>query len=77
MQKIFVNGKPTATENFISLMTADGEVDFDALGAELDSDTLDKAIDSFDKSYDLYELIERYLQLADKPIICEVAECQN
>ena len=68
MQKIFVNGKSTAIEDFLKLYEYEGSYDYDNLGAVLDSDTLDKAIDSFDKVYTTFELIERYLQLADKPI---------
>lgn len=72
MQKIFVNGKDTTIDELISLFRDDDDASIDDLGAALDSDTLDKAIDSFTSSYSLSDLIEKYLQLADKPIEVEV-----
>lgn len=75
MQKILVNGKSTTIEDFLRLFAdEDGEIDFDLLGSLLDSDFLDKAIDSFTTSYDLFELIEKYVQIADKPIVYDFAE---
>ena len=75
MQKILVNGKSTAIEDFLRLFVdEDGEIDFDMLGSLLDSDSLDKAIDSFTTSYDLFELIEKYVQIADKPIVYDFIE---
>ncbi len=69
MQKIIFNGNPITIEEYINLYTFDDGPDFDHIGHPLDPDTLDKAMDSFDTDYDLFELIERYLQLATKPII--------
>lgn len=75
MQRILVNGKSTAIEDFLRLFTdEEGEIDFDLLGSLLDSDFLDKAIDSFSSSYDMFELIERYLQCADSPIVYDTKE---
>ena len=68
MQKIFVNGNSTSIEDFISLFEHDDEFDADNFGACFDSDTFDKAIDSFTGSFDTFELVERYLQIADKPV---------
>ena len=69
MQKILVNGQETSIDDLLHMFTYDdGEIDFDTIGAAMDSDTLDTAMDSFDESYDTNELIERYLSLADKPI---------
>lgn len=77
IRKEDLDSQSTKIRELIDLMTVEGEIDFDELGAVLDSDTLEKAMDSFNKSYDLIELIERYLQFADKPIELEVSECQN
>ena len=68
MQKIILNGKQITIEEFLEIFREGNEYDFDAIGSLLDSNTLDAAIDSFTESYDMFELIERYLQLADKPI---------
>lgn len=68
MQKIFVNGKSTAIEDYIKLFGSDDEFDADGFGACFDTDTFEKAIDSFEGSYDTFDLVEKYLQLADKPI---------
>ena len=68
MQKILVNGESTTIEDFIEKYIGEGELDVDSLGAALDSDTVTKAIDSFTSSYSIFDFIERYLQLADKPI---------
>lgn len=75
MQKINVNNRNITIEDLIDIFTYDDEIDFDSLGAVLDSDTLDKAIDSFTTHYGIYDLIEKYLQLSDKPI--EVSLCQT
>lgn len=77
MGKIIINGKDSCVNDLINVMTYDNEVDYDSLGALLDSDTLDKAIESFTSSYSITELIDRYMQLSDKPIICEVSPCQT
>ena len=67
--KIIINGKDACIEELINKLTyEDGEIDFDTLGAAMDSDILQSAMDSFDKSYDMYELIERYMSLSDKPL---------
>lgn len=68
IQKILINGTSMTIEELLAHFTEDEEIDFDALGACLDSEVLDRAIDSFTKAYGMYELIERYLELADKPI---------
>lgn len=68
IQKILINGASKTIEELLDHFTEDGEIDCDNLGACMDSDTLDKAIESFDKAYDMFELIERYLQFAEKPI---------
>lgn len=68
MQKIFVNGKETTIEDFIKLFEYEDEFDSDNFGACFDTDTFDKACDSFTESYSVFELTERYLLLADKPI---------
>lgn len=78
MQKILVNGKSTAIEDFINLFQHDDEFDADSFGACFDGDTFDKTIDSFESSYDTFELVERYLQLASEPIrYDEVIPCQT
>lgn len=70
MQKILIDGKSATIEELIAYFGAEDDgADFDGLGAVMDSDTLDKAIDSFTGAYDMFELIEKYLQLADKPIV--------
>lgn len=69
MQKIIVNGQETSISELIQMFTYDdGEIDFDTIGAAMDSDTLDAAMSSFDENYDINELIERYLSLANEPI---------
>ena len=68
MQKIILNGKQITIEEFLEIFREGEEYDFDAIGSLLDSNTLDTAIDSFTESYDMFELIEKYLQVADKPI---------
>lgn len=69
MQKIFINEKEATIEELVEFFTdTDGEIDFDTLGFGLDSDILDAAISSFDEAYDIEELLERYLSLADEPI---------
>lgn len=68
MQKIYVNGKSTSIENFISLFEFGDEFDADNFGACFDTDTFDKAIESFEGSYDTFDLVEKYLQLASEPI---------
>ena len=68
MQMIILNGKPTSIEEFLDLFRDGNDYDFDAIGSLLDSDALDAAMNSFTESYDMFELIERYLQFADKPI---------
>lgn len=68
MQKLLVNGKSMAIEDFIKLFEYEGDFDADNFGACFDSDTFDKAIDSFTGSFDTFELVERYLQIADKPV---------
>lgn len=71
MQKIIINGKQATIEDFIDLFRDSRkyeELDYDALGDILDVDTLAAAIDSFTGGYNAVELIEKYLQLADKPI---------
>jgi hypothetical protein len=68
MQKILIDGVSKIIEELLDHFTEDDEIDFDNLGACMDSNTLDRAIESFDKAYGMFELIERYLQLADKPI---------
>lgn len=71
MQKIIINGKQATIEEFIDLFRDSRkyeELDYDALGDILDVDTLAAAIDSFTGGYNAVELIEKYLQLADKPI---------
>ena len=71
MQKIIINGKQATIEDFVDLFRDSRkyeELDYDALGDILDVDTLAAAIDSFTGSYNAVELIEKYLQLADKPI---------
>lgn len=68
MQKIFVNGKVTAIEDFINLFVNGDEFDADGFGACFDTGYFDMAMFSFDKAYTTFELVEKYLQLADKPI---------
>lgn len=68
MQKILVNNKSTTIEDFLNIFDSEDGYDYDNLGAVLDGDTLDKAIDSFENAYTMFELIEKYLQLAEKPI---------
>lgn len=68
MQKIIVNGKSTAIEDFIKLFEHDDEFDADGFGACFDTGYFDMAMFSFDKAYTTFELVEKYLQLADKPI---------
>ena len=68
MQKIFVNGKSTSIEDFISLFEHGDEFDADSFGACFDTGTFDTAMFSFDRAYTTFELVEKYLQLADKPI---------
>lgn len=68
MQKIILNGKQITIEEFLEIFREGNEYDFDAIGSLLNSDTLDATIDSFTENYTMFELIERYLQLADKPI---------
>ena len=68
MQKIILNGKQITIEEFLEIFREGEEYDFDAIGSLLDSNTLDATIDSFTESYDMFELIEKYLQVADKPI---------
>lgn len=67
MSKILLNGKQVCIHDLVSaLTTEDGEFDFDALGAAMDSDTLKATMDSFEgESYNIPELIDRYLSLAD------------
>lgn len=78
MSKILLNGKEVCINDLVNALTYEGgEIDYDTLGAAMDSDTLDKAIDSFTGSYSIYELIDRYTQISDKPIICEVTPCQT
>ena len=66
-----------AIDDFLELFDTGDGYDYDSLGAVLDSDTLDKAIESFENSYGMSELIERYLQLTNTPVEYEVTECQN
>jgi hypothetical protein len=68
MQKIIVNGRETAIEDFISLFEHDDEFDADGFGACFDTGFFDMAMFSFDEAYTTFELVEKYLQLADKPI---------
>lgn len=68
LQKILVNGISTAIEDFIKLFEHEDGFDADNFGACFDCDTFSKAIDSFSESFNTFELVERYLQLADKPI---------
>ena len=74
MQKILVNGKPTTIEGFVNLFNIGGEYDFDSLGAILDSDTLTAAMESFAEDYDMFELVEKYLQLAKEPIVFDIPD---
>ena len=67
MSKILLNGKEACINDLVSaLTTEDGEFDFDTLGAAMDSDTLKAAMDSFEgESFNIPELIDRYLSIAD------------
>ncbi len=66
MSKILLNGKEACINDLVNALTFEGgEIDYDTLGAAMDSDTLDKAIGSFTGSYSITELIDRYLSLAD------------
>lgn len=68
-QKIYVNGQETSVEDLLSMLTDEsGEVDFDTLGAAMNSEILDKAIDSFTERYGMYDLINKYLSLTEKPL---------
>ena len=68
-KKIIVNGQETSIDDMLQKLSFDdGEIDFDTIGAAMDSDILEAAMSSFDSSYDMKELIERYLSLADDPI---------
>ena len=69
MQKIFVNGQEKSIDEFLQMFTfEDDEIDFDFIGAALDSRCLEVAMDSFDRSYGVKELLEKYLTIIDKPI---------
>jgi hypothetical protein len=69
MQKIFVNGQETSVDEFMQMCTFDDdEIDFDFLGAALDSRCLEVAMDSFDRSYSAKELLEKYLTIINEPI---------
>lgn len=59
MNDIQINGASKTIEELLEHFTEDDEIDFDNLGACMDSDTLDRAIESFDKAYSMFELIER------------------
>lgn len=67
--KITLNGNDVCiTELIDSLTYENGEIDFDTLGAATDSDILQAAMDSFDESYTIFELVERYMSLSDEPL---------
>lgn len=68
MQKIFVNGQETSIDEFLQRFTFDDEIDFDFLGAALDSRCLEVAMGSFDRSYSVKELLEKYLSISAEPI---------
>ena len=68
MQKILINGKQSTIEELVDIFRDGKEYDYDALGDVLDSDTLTAAMNSFTESYDMFDLIEKYLKIADKPI---------
>lgn len=67
MSKILLNGKEVCVNDLVNALTfEDGEVDFDTLGAAMESDILEASMDSFDgEAYTITELIGRYLSLAD------------
>lgn len=67
MSKILLNGKEACINDLVNALTFEGgEIDYDTLGAAMDSDILQASMDSFDgETYTIAELIDRYLSLAD------------
>lgn len=67
MSKILLNGKEVCINDLVNALTFEGgEIDYDTIGAAMDSDILVASMDSFDgEAYTITELIDRYLSLAD------------
>lgn len=68
MQKIFVNGQETSIDEFLQKFSIDNEIDFDVLGSALDSRCLEVSMESFDRSYTVRELLEKYLNIINEPL---------
>ena len=68
MQNIFINGEQVTIKELVDIFRDGKEYDYDALGDVLDSDTLTAAMNNFTESYDMFELVKKYLEIAEKPI---------
>lgn len=67
MKKIYINGSDFTPEDVIEHFTINGEID-GSLWYYFDTDTLAKAIGSFDRAYSAAEVIEKYLNIVEDDV---------